>query len=612
MNTIFLKKLWLLFFALWLTGTAHAAWNTPDNGNPVIPGYFADPSIMYDSLTNCFYLYSTTDGVWIDYSADPQVAYSSDFVHWKFKPLTLPKEWPHGSLRTPTAIRHPANGRYYLVYSIGNNTKNGPYIALSTSPFGPWTSATSGGSPLYTSDDMWGYGDWCDAQFFVDSTAVYLTFGGAGSCGILKLAFSSEGLVSIDNTDQRFSDGTLHNYKKLTGLDKYLEGSCMFKKDGIYFLTYSNDACQNYNVHYAVASSPVGPFTYKDKIIVQRDTNNAILGPGHNSILQFGSDCFIVYHRQHFPYVDVKRQTCVDQILVTGDYISTGVQTQAGLWQNCASALGSLIAGARTADSADLAFGKPVVASSESDYKGGTGHGELFDAQPSFYAARYAVDRNNGTRWAPSSLPAYCIVDLEAEYRIGRCETTFEYVMRTYNYRIEYLTAAEVVNLDAAVTSAAWHLFADRSANSENVSPIIDTNTVSARYIKVTLLSADLPKTSLEVETILETDHADRVSIFEFKVFAKDTMSTKVTKIKKGWGFNNSPAGVLTCNSHKAGTGSVKVFDVKGCRVYSAEIMIPSGGYSLSISKLPLVPGIYFGILTTPDGANYKTAGCVK
>ena len=179
---------------------------------------------------------------------------------------------------------------------------------------------------------------------------------------------------------------------------------------------------------------------------------------------------------------------------------------------------------ARAGDSADLAFGKTVIASSESDYKGGTpaATGEFFAAIPGFYAARYAVDRNNGTRWAPSTLPGYLIVDLGADYHLGRCETTFEYIRRTYTYRIDYLGATEAANITSARNSTSWRLFADRSANTQNVSPLIDSNKVTARYVKITVFSADLPTAMSEISTILETDYADRVSIVEFKVFAVD------------------------------------------------------------------------------------------
>ena len=39
---------------------AQAAFNAPGTGNPVIPGYFADPTIK--KFGDTYYMYATTDG----------------------------------------------------------------------------------------------------------------------------------------------------------------------------------------------------------------------------------------------------------------------------------------------------------------------------------------------------------------------------------------------------------------------------------------------------------------------------------------------------------------------------------------------------------------------
>lgn len=288
-----------------------------------------------------------------------------------------------------------------------------------------------------------------------------------------------------------------------------------------YFITYSNSACQNYNVEYAVGASPVGPFTHMAGDIVQRDDEQHVLGPGHDSILQYGGDTYIVYHRQHYQYVDVKRQVSINRIAVNGDHLSSGVQDQAGVWAGT-GALESLVAAARAQAEPDLAQGKAVLATSESDYKGGMSGTipETFAAVPGFYAARFAVDDNLGTRWAPSTLPASLVLDLGQDRAIGRCETTFEYVPRAYRYRIETLTEAQASGLAAARASTAWRPYADRSTNdSQAPSPITDVQSATARYLRLTVLSADLPLASAEIRTILQTDYADRVSVVEFKVF---------------------------------------------------------------------------------------------
>lgn len=581
-----------------LFATVFSAWNTPDNGNPLLPGYTADPSIMYDSASITFFIYSTSDGVWITYSADPQVAYSQDFINWKFRPLQLPSFWPTTRLWAPSAMKHPTNGKYYLMYCIGDAA----YIAYSSTPYGPWTNAVSGNNPLYRSGELTGGSDWIDPQFFIDTAAVYFTFGQSSNMGIAKLAFNAATyLATIDGTDQRMTDGVKYKCKRLSGLSNNLEGSCMFKKDGRYFITYSNSACQNYNVRYAVASSPVGPFTYINRIIVQRDNANNILGPGHNSILHYGNNWYICYHRQHFQYIDVKRQTCIDRITFSGDDISVGSQTNAGVWAGTGS-LESLVAASRNARETDLAFGKTVAASSESAYKGGTSQNqnETFAAINGFYAAKYAVDRNNGTRWAPSTLPGYLIVDLGAEYALTRCETTFELVMRTYRYRIEYLTQAEAANITAAQSSTTWHKYADRSANTLNVSPVADSNRVTARYLKLTLISADLPSASAEISTILQTDYADRMSVFEFKVFGNGQTKTR-TNPMDDVSRPNCRGGGVPYSLLREGMVEIVFINAAGRILYHCVERKQRGKYSLRISDVSLSAGVYCCAIKTPD-----------
>lgn len=589
------KKFSIVFMMVLLSFPVLAAWDSPDMGNPLLPGYTADPTIMYDSATATFYIYSTSDGLWISYSGDPQVAYSKDFVNWKFKSIELPSFWSKTKLWAPTAMRHPVNRKYYLMYCIGDAV----YIAYSDSPLGPWKNAVWGDNPLYRTGDLTGRSDWIDPQFFIDTNTVYFTFGQGGDMGIAKLSFnSSNNLVTIDGGDRRMTDGVRFKCKKLAGLSDNLEGSCMFKKGNRYFITYSNSACQNYNVRYAVASSPVGPFTYMNRAIVQRDNSQHILGPGHNSILHYGNNWYICYHRQHYQYVDVKRQTCIDQIAFDGDMISTGSQTNAGVWSGSGS-LESLVAESIENRENDLAFGKTVIASSESAYKGGTSGNqrEKFSSINGFYKARYAVDRNNGTRWAPATLPGYLIVDLGAEYPVTRCETTFEMVMRTYRYRIEYLKESDAANITEAKSSFAWKMYADRSANTQNVSPVVDSNSVSARYFKLALFSADLPTASAEVKTIIETDYADRVSVFEFKVF-----SDNQTGIINSTADYSRDIGIGSTSYEMSHEGSVEVtlIDPNGQIIRRYVETKQSEKWILNVERFDVPSGIYVIKIKSP------------
>ena len=220
-----IRKIYLLLvpvFVLEVHYGSFAAWNSPGVMNPVIPGYFADPSMIYNSATQTFYIYATTDGVWISCSAQPHVAYTKDFVHWSLKPLVFPSFWPATPYWAPSVMRHPKSGKYYLIYSLGT----GAFIGYSSSPLGLWTNAVAGNNPLYGRGAFNGSSDYIDPQFFVDTDAVYFTFGQSGGIGIARLAFdSAKFLAFIDDTDPRMTNGTTYKHKALTGLTNALEGT---------------------------------------------------------------------------------------------------------------------------------------------------------------------------------------------------------------------------------------------------------------------------------------------------------------------------------------------------------------------------------------------------
>jgi len=58
---------------------ADNVWNGVGNGNPVIPAFFADPSLHV--FNNTYYLYSTTDGYGWN-NGPPMLWKSTDCVHW--------------------------------------------------------------------------------------------------------------------------------------------------------------------------------------------------------------------------------------------------------------------------------------------------------------------------------------------------------------------------------------------------------------------------------------------------------------------------------------------------------------------------------------------------
>ena len=85
MNRIYLVAAFLLLGAV--SGFARKKHDAPGTGNPVIPGYFADPTIK--KFGDTYYMYATTDGSGAGFGP-AQVWTSKDFVNWTLMPMNWP------------------------------------------------------------------------------------------------------------------------------------------------------------------------------------------------------------------------------------------------------------------------------------------------------------------------------------------------------------------------------------------------------------------------------------------------------------------------------------------------------------------------------------------
>ena len=61
--------------------------NASGTGNPIIPGYFADPTVK--KFGDTYYMYATTDGSGAGFGP-AQVWTSKDFVNWTLMPMNWP------------------------------------------------------------------------------------------------------------------------------------------------------------------------------------------------------------------------------------------------------------------------------------------------------------------------------------------------------------------------------------------------------------------------------------------------------------------------------------------------------------------------------------------
>lgn len=424
--------------------------DTPGNFNPLVPGYFADPTVK--QFGDTFYIYATTDGN--GGGRGPAVAWvSKDFVNWVLVPMNWPTT-PH--YWAPDVVQRP-DGRFYLYYSQPCSI----YCGVSDSPIGPWIPIIPGDG-LVIPDRIIKDVITLDLQTFEDRDGTL--YGYWGTWGI----FPNSGCgIGVFNTDMksfaRF--GMIPN----TQAKDFFEAPFMIERDGVYYFTYSSGSCHDasYRVQYAVSDRPDGQFRMgPNNPILASSSDRTVHGPGHHSILQNDDNYYIIYHRHDIPVTPngMHRQICADPLIFEGAGVIRRVEpTHRGIGY-----LGPRVR------SPNLAAGKPVTASSYY-------HDSLRDHH---YRPEYAVDDNNATLWRPADQrPGHWLqVDLGGPCRVRHVETQFEYGTWAYQYLIEH-------SLDAQ----QWQVFADRRQNGRWGSPLVDQGDVEARYLRLTVTGTEYP-----------------------------------------------------------------------------------------------------------------------
>ncbi len=276
------------------------------SGNPVFPGWYADPEgVIFDSR---YWIYPT-------YSAkyDEQVffdAFSSpDLVNWtKHSRIldTASVKWVKRALWAPAIIKK--DKKYYLFFGANDIQNDNEYggigVAVADKPSGPFKDYL--GKPLI--DKIINGAQPIDQFVFLDSDGTYyMIYGGWRHCNIAKLKNDFTGFVPFD-------DGTV--FRSVTP-ENYVEGPIMFKKNDKYYFMWSEGGWggPNYSVAYAIADSPFGPFKRIGKIL-QQDPEIAT-GAGHHSVINVPGtdDWYIIYHRRPKGETEANfRVTCIDRM----------------------------------------------------------------------------------------------------------------------------------------------------------------------------------------------------------------------------------------------------------------------------------------------------------
>ena len=300
-------SLCLLFVACMRSGEARAQQTVPAGytGNPILPGYYADPCIIVDK--GAFYLYATMD----PWGKDSLACFTStDMQHWKALPLNWPTKAACHSptsndskVWAPSVVKGP-DGKFHMFVSVGSEV----YAGVSDAPEGPWRNVRDDNGPFIASQRAINVHT-IDAEAFVDEDgSCYLYWGSGwnwkdGHCFAGKL-----------NRELNAFEGTPRDITP----PNYFEGPYMLKHDGTYFLMYSQGKCTDtsYKVRYSTASSPMGPWKEgAHSPVLATDMHAGVYGPGHHTMLLFKGKYYIIYHRISDPgKKDLLRVLCIDPL----------------------------------------------------------------------------------------------------------------------------------------------------------------------------------------------------------------------------------------------------------------------------------------------------------
>ena len=276
--------------------------------NPIISGHYADPEARF--YEGKYWIYATCSQPF-ELQKNLTAFSSNDKVHWTAHENIVDMKdfpWVKSAVWAPTVLFH--NNKYYLIFASNdihsNEEPGGLEIAVSASPAGPFHgylghslvgAIYNGAQPI-------------DAHLFKDDDGmIYLYYGGWGHCNMAVLNDEMNGFLPFENGEY---------FYEITP-ERYVEGPCMIKRDGLYYFLWSTGSWSgnNYAVLYGTSESPMGPFPLRGTVL-EGDGSIAV-APGHNGyIYEPENDGYdIVYHRRELPDADIHaRCLCIDKMFL--------------------------------------------------------------------------------------------------------------------------------------------------------------------------------------------------------------------------------------------------------------------------------------------------------
>jgi xylan 1,4-beta-xylosidase len=251
-----------------------------------------DPYVF--RINGRYYLYCSTK----DSEIGIKCWSSNNLVDWKYEGLAATDPVTQAAY-APEVVY--LNGFYYMYTSPGGN---GHYALKSTSPKGPFKLTTKN------------FGRSIDGDVFIDDNGKWY-FNHAGQMGIIQNVMKNP--LTIDGADNIIGNAYMNGWT---------EGPGIFKRNDIYYMTYTGNhtLSDGYRINYAYSKE--GPDkNYKipvnNPLLISTDMD--FNGLGHNSVV-IGPDLdsyYIIYHNK----VDegsygLCREMNVDRLVFNGEKMS--------------------------------------------------------------------------------------------------------------------------------------------------------------------------------------------------------------------------------------------------------------------------------------------------
>jgi alpha-N-arabinofuranosidase len=516
-----------LFFLLCLSVSCCAA-VAQSFKNPVIPGFYPDPSIC--RVGSDYYLVNSS----FEYFPGVPVWHSTDMVHWqqignvlnRLSQLPLKNCKPSNGIYAPTIRYH--NGTFYMVVTlVGVNMAYQNFYVTATNPAGPWSE------PIKV--DQSGIDP---SLFWDDDGKAYFVSNRATKSSDPRAIYQSE--IDIA-TGKRLSD--IKQLWKGSG-GSYVESPHMYKKDGYYYLqTAEGGTAYGHSVAIGRSKNIWGPYEScpYNPILTNRMSYSPLQGTGHADMVQATDGSWWMVHLAFRPAVDqihfIGRETCL-----------TPVEWKAGEWPVVNGNGQSDIVINKTPPNYQTQVPQPFNSEVITNFDQPLGYEWIHIRNPD--SANYSLTERKGYLRLKGS--SYNLYDLESPTLVARRQQHFDFSANTL-LDFNPLKANEEAGLTMMMDNRFHYDFYINSVNGKRF--------INLRYTLDALnqILQQLPLPDGEIELMVKGDK----KLYTFSYQQKDGKMIEVGKINTRFlgtevsgGYNGVIIGLYATGNGKSSTAN--------------------------------------------------------